>query len=130
MFREHFMKLKTQIALEQAERKKRKLDANPSSYGSLAPATTNTATSRPKSFDQSSDSEHDSEACRDSTNGAMQEIYHSLKHKRLEKQSLPSADCLNAKDRVELLKFLLLDVNMSVAQKADIMKQLCSIAGI
>ncbi len=123
------MKLKTQIAVEQAERKKRKLDANPSSYGSLAPATTNT-TSRPKSFDQSSDSEHDSEACWDATNGAMQDIFLSLKHKRLENQSLPSADCLNAKDRVELLKFLLLDVNMSVAQKEDIMKQLCSIAGI
>jgi hypothetical protein len=57
--------------------------------------------------------EHDNEATWDATNGAM-----------------VSADCLNAKDRVELLKFLLIDGNITGEQKGNIMKQLCSIAGI
>jgi hypothetical protein len=60
----------------------------------------------------------------------MQEIYLSLKNKRLEQQSVDNAGILNAKDRVELLKFLLLEGNISGDQKGDIIKQLCSIAGI
>jgi hypothetical protein len=60
----------------------------------------------------------------------MHEIYLNLKNKRLENKSMVSADSLNVKDRVELLKFLLSDGNISCEQKGDIMKQLCSIAGI
>ena len=130
MFNEHFLKLKSQVALEQAERKKRKLDANPYSFSSPSPAAKSSAPTRARSLHVSSDSEHENETSWDATNGAMHEIYLNLKNKRLENKSMVSADSLNVKDRVELLKFLLSDGNISCEQKGDIMKQLCSIAGI
>ena len=130
MFSEHFVKLKSQVALEQAERKKRKLEANPYSFTSPATTLKSSSSSGPQSLDHNSDSDHDIESVWDATNGAMQEIYLSLKNKRLEQQSVGNAGILNAKDRVELLKFLLLEGNISGDQKGDIIKQLCSIAGI
>ncbi len=100
------MKLKSQAALEQAEKKKRKLEANPYSFTSPAPAARSSSTSRPRSVDQSTDSDQDIESMWDATNGAMQEIYINLKNKRIEQQPTGNA-VLNAKDRVELLNFLL-----------------------
>jgi hypothetical protein len=84
MFNEHFLKLKSQVALEQAERKKRKLDANPYSFTSPSPAAKSSSTSRPRSLNVSSDSEHENETSWDATNGAMHEIYLNLKHSRVE----------------------------------------------
>jgi hypothetical protein len=132
MFSEHFLKLKSQVALEQAEKKKRKLEANPYSFTSPAPTARSSSSNRPQSVDHSSDSDHDIESMWDATNGgAMQEIYLSLKNKRLEQQSMGNAGLLNAKDRVELLKLLLIEGNISGDQKGYIIKQLCSsIAGI
>jgi putative ubiquitin-RnfH superfamily antitoxin RatB of RatAB toxin-antitoxin module len=130
MFNEHFLKLKTQVALEQAERKKRKLEASRYTFPLPSPSAKSSSSSRPKSLDLSSDSEHENESTWDATNGAMHEIYLNLKNKRMENKSMVTPDSLNAKDRVELLKFLLIDGNITAEQKVDIMKQLCSIAGI
>jgi hypothetical protein len=115
--------------LEQ-ERKKRKLDANPYSFTSPAPTARSSSSSRPQSLDHSSGSDHDIESMWDATNGAVQEIYLNLKNKRLEHQSMGNAGSLNAKDKVELLKLLLIDGNITGEQRGEIIKQLCSIAGI
>ncbi len=75
MFSDHFAKLKCQVALEQAERKKRKFTVHATSFSSPSTGTKSSSSSRAHSVDKSPDSDSDSDVVWDPTNGAMHEIY-------------------------------------------------------